>query len=340
MTGGFLPGLNVAITTPFDDNGFVDTRLFLAHAMQLINRGVTGIVYTGTTGEGFSVSHSETRDMVQALAELKGQHAGVSIVCGAIKPTRDELFSHLQHGFHESLDAYLIAPPIDEDLSEASVADIYLQAQASGVPVVVYNIPKITGFRFSPSMILDLHDRTEGTVVGVKDSTGDGVMVDAFYGMFKEKGSMPIALFPGNDRKLYYTLSTLSGLRALGRYTHGLGSVSGASSFAPIAELELAIHDAVDNDDHRIGRKIQFYLNDKALKVLELASQYGGEQPIIKAMISAITRAAYPTRVSPGLCMPTRTHMDMITRSAHDIVNATDGFLGYKGHPNFVGDGI
>ena len=66
-----------AIVTPFGDDGSVDYESFRRLAQYLVENGSDGLVVTGTTGEGPTLSDDERIELYSAALEAVGDHATV-----------------------------------------------------------------------------------------------------------------------------------------------------------------------------------------------------------------------------------------------------------------------
>jgi len=319
---GLMPvfgGLNVAITTPFNDEGDIDTILFGMHVQQLIARGAEGIVYLGTTGEGAYLAPEKAKGLYAPLLNFRKGNPEIKLICGFVKPTVEDILFQAESVYEDTADAFLVAPPFNEPMGAEGVIRLFKDMAQLGKPLIAYNIPQETGFRFTASFLQEIYDETKGALVGVKDSAPNVALLNRFFRMYSNKGEMPIQFLQGNDRNLAYALKALRLLKTRGNYPYELGSISGASSFSPIAELEVAIHKLVGNGDCGHAERIQGYLNKGAFDVFELAKEYGGEQPIIKVMISAIMGGMYPANVSVGLTMPADPNLQRIVDKAYEI---------------------
>ena len=312
-------GLNVAITTPFTDKGDIDTLVFGIHAHQLILRGVQGIVYLGTTGEGGFLTFDKAKVLYTSLLNFTKTCPETRLIAGFVKPTIEDIFLQAEHIYEDTADAFLVAPPFDESVTNEAVVDLFKKMAQFGKPLIAYNIPQMTGFRFKAPLLQRIHDETEGALVGVKDSASSFTLLNNFFRLYSGNGEMPIQFLQGNDKNLTYALKALRLLQSRGNYPYELGSISGASSFSPIAELEVAIHNSINEGNCRYADRIQDYLNNGGLDVFELAERYGGEQPIVKAMVSTIMGGMYTTNVSAGLKVPTGSDLQRITDKAFEI---------------------
>ncbi len=173
MTPGALHGVLVPLTTPFDAvTGDVAPVELRALARELLARGVDGLVVAGTTGEGPLLDDGERTHLVEWLREVVPEDRWLIAGTGA-ESTRATVRATELAGA-AGADAVLVRPPayFGGALSPAALADHYVRvADASPVPVLVYNIPKHTHVLLHESVLRALaeHER----VIGFKDSSGD-----------------------------------------------------------------------------------------------------------------------------------------------------------------------
>ena len=168
-----LHGVIAPITTPFDpETGDVAPVALRATVRALLGRGLQGIVVSGTTGEGPLLDGEERARLVEWLREIVPDDRWLIAGTGAestratVRATADAAAG--------GADAVLVRPPayFGPALTAAALAGHFQRvADASPVPVLVYNIPKHTHVMLHDSVLRALADHER--VVGFKDSSGD-----------------------------------------------------------------------------------------------------------------------------------------------------------------------
>lgn len=170
---GTPAGIFPPITTPFDAaSGDIAAGAFRQNISRLLAAGVNGIVVSGSTGESALLDADEQRRLV-ALARAVMTDGGWLIAGTGGESTR-ETIALSRAAAAEGADAVLVRPPsyFCEAVTPATLAVHYRAvADASPIPVIVYNIPKYTHLAIAPGLLQQLagHDR----IIGVKDSSGD-----------------------------------------------------------------------------------------------------------------------------------------------------------------------
>jgi 4-hydroxy-2-oxoglutarate aldolase len=168
-----LHGVVVPITTPFDpETGDVAPVALRALVRDLLGRGLQGIVVSGSTGEGPLLDDEERSHLVEWLREIVPDDRWLIAGTGA-ESTRATVRA-TERAAAAGADAVLVRPPayFGPSLTAPALAGHYQRiADASPVPVLVYNIPKHTHVMLHDSVLRALADHER--VIGFKDSSGD-----------------------------------------------------------------------------------------------------------------------------------------------------------------------
>ena len=167
-----LGGLWVPIVTPFFDDGSLDEGSLRRLAEQLLGAGPTGLVALGTTGEPATLTATERRTVVEVCADVCSS-ADRPLMVGAGTNSTDTTVDEVQNLTAELdvIKAVLIVSPYYTRPSPAAVIDHFGHvADASPVPVVIYNIPYRTGVALSGRQLLAAGDHAN--IVGLKQAVG------------------------------------------------------------------------------------------------------------------------------------------------------------------------
>jgi 4-hydroxy-tetrahydrodipicolinate synthase len=159
-----------AMVTPFDDAGHVDLDAAATLATHLVDHGHDGLVVSGTTGESPTVDPDEQRDLLQAVVDAVGGRA--IIVAGA--GTNDTAHSVKLARNAEAAGAeglLVVTPYYSKPSQEGILAHFHTVANATGLPVMMYDIPGRTGVKLAADTLARAaeHDR----IVAVKEASGD-----------------------------------------------------------------------------------------------------------------------------------------------------------------------
>ncbi len=232
MTSGMLPAapfgrVLTAMVTAFNDDGSVDYDGTARVAEHLAGTGHDGVVVSGTTGESPTTTVEEDGRILRAVLEAVGERCAVLAGVGTNDTAHSvELAVQAEKvGAHGML---LVTPYYSKPTQEGVAAHFEAVAAASGLPVMLYDIPG----RSSVTIAEDTYRRVarNDRIVAVKDAVGDlarGVRIMSQTGL---------AFYSGDDEL------------NLGWLTHGgCGMVSVVGHVA--GERYAAMVDAVDRGD-------------------------------------------------------------------------------------------
>lgn len=161
--------LVTAMVTPFDDDGALDLDAARDLARWLCANGSDGLVVAGTTGEGPVLSDAEKLDLFAAVAEAVD--APVVAGTGTNNTAHDVQLTRRLAG--TGVAGVLVVCPYYSRPSQAGIAaHVTAIADATELPVMVYDIPVRSGRRIATETMLGLA-RDVRNVVAVKDASGD-----------------------------------------------------------------------------------------------------------------------------------------------------------------------
>ncbi|MBO6719230.1 MAG: 4-hydroxy-tetrahydrodipicolinate synthase [Rhizobiaceae bacterium] len=165
-----LRGSLTALVTPFASDGSLDEKAFADFVEWQIAEGTSGLVPVGTTGESPTLSHAEHKRVVELCVEVAAGR--VPVVAGAGSNNTTEAVDLVRHAEKAGADAVLVVTPYYNKPNQSGLYAHYAAvAKATGLPVIIYNIP--------PRSVIDMTPETMGrlakdfaNIVGVKDATG------------------------------------------------------------------------------------------------------------------------------------------------------------------------
>ncbi|HEU4641519.1 MAG TPA: 4-hydroxy-tetrahydrodipicolinate synthase [Gemmatimonadaceae bacterium] len=169
-----LFGCGTALVTPFTPTGAVDERALRALVAWQIAEGVHFLVPCGSTGEAATMTPDEHRRVVEIVAD---EAAGrVPVVAGAgsndtrravemSRTMRDAGATHLLH----------VSPMYNKPPQRGIVAHFAAIAEATELPVIVYNVPGRTGSNIEARTTLELAGLPH--IAGVKEASGNLVQI-------------------------------------------------------------------------------------------------------------------------------------------------------------------
>jgi 4-hydroxy-tetrahydrodipicolinate synthase len=163
-------GVIPAVVTPFDEDGSVDTAALAGTADWLIEEGAAGLVGTGTMGEAQSLSASERRLVIETLAAAADER--VPVTAGVSSATPAASIGYGADAAAAGASSLMLLAPLGYEGDEREIEAFYRSvAEATELPIMLYNNPKASGTDMPPGLIARLGD-IEG-VVAVKECSGD-----------------------------------------------------------------------------------------------------------------------------------------------------------------------
>ena len=170
MTAFAFPGLNLAVTTPFDPDGRVDLDGLEAHLERYIAAGVDGIVLSSGTGMHVYLSRAESDALVARGAKIIAGRVKVIVQTSALLV--EDVVARTRHAADCGADGVMVLPPFFEGpTDDDGILDFYTAAAEGGLPIVGYNVPQAVGVGISPPLLKRLC--AIPNFCTVKDSSGD-----------------------------------------------------------------------------------------------------------------------------------------------------------------------
>ncbi|WP_295700226.1 4-hydroxy-tetrahydrodipicolinate synthase [Lapillicoccus sp.] len=162
--------LLTAMVTPMTADGSVDLEAAGTLATHLVDHGHDGLVLNGTTGEAPTTHAQEKSDLVRAVVEAVGERA--IVLAGAGSNDTQHAVRMAEQAAEAGAHGLLVVTPY---YSRPSQEGIYRHtvavADATGLPVMLYDVPGRTVVRYAPDTLQRLAEHPR--VVAVKDATGD-----------------------------------------------------------------------------------------------------------------------------------------------------------------------
>jgi 4-hydroxy-tetrahydrodipicolinate synthase len=163
-------GVGTALITPFTKTGAVDEAAVRRLAKRQVDAGIHFLVPCGTTGETPTLSPAERRRIVEICVE---ETRGRALVCaGAGGYDTREIVHAAQEMQKAGADGLLsVTPYYNRPTPEGLYQHYKAIADATPLPIVLYNVPGRTGCNIDPATLMRL--ATIPTVVAVKEASGN-----------------------------------------------------------------------------------------------------------------------------------------------------------------------
>ncbi|MER7498072.1 4-hydroxy-tetrahydrodipicolinate synthase [Streptomyces pharetrae] len=183
-----------AMVTPFTASGTLDLDGAQRLAERLVSEGCDGLVLNGTTGESPTTTDEEKAELIRAVREaVGGRGRGRPSILAGVGTSDTRHTIELTHQAEKAgADGVLVVTPYyskpPQDAVEAHFREV---ADASGLPVALYDIPGRTGTRIEPETMIRL--AAHPGIVAVKDCAYD------FLGTQKVLARTGLAYYAGCD---------------------------------------------------------------------------------------------------------------------------------------------
>lgn len=268
-------GLYPVIPTPFVEGG-VDVAACGAITDALVEH-VHGITLLGSLGEGPSLSVAERQKACEAFVEAASGRMGVVLGVGA--NALSDAVALARHGELCGVDALFLPAPSYYAAPLAGIADYFVGvAEATELPIVLYDNPYITGLRLSASFMAGLVERAPSFKY-VKVTDRSHTKVEEIL------AETPLIPLSGSDDIMHHHV--LSGAR---------GALTGVPCVAPRATRQWwDLLDAGDND-----AAFDVFATKLAAIALELMSE-GDEYPALTKECLVHTGVLASAAVKPPL---------------------------------------
>jgi len=163
-------GVFTALVTPFNEKKEIDTDSLKKIVNFQLEKGISGLVPMGTTGESPTVSHEENMDVVDIVVkEVKGR---VPVIAGTGSNSTDEAIRMTKIAKHIGADCSLqVAPYYNKPSQEGLYRHFMTIADAVDLPIMVYNIKGRTGINIETDTLMRL--ASHENIVAVKEASGD-----------------------------------------------------------------------------------------------------------------------------------------------------------------------
>lgn len=277
-------GVGTALITPFKD-GDIDFPTLGELIERQISAGIDALVIGGTTAEAATLSDTERYRLFDYSKEkIAGR---CRLIYGTGTNDTRVAIRHTEYASRLGCDGVLVVTPYyNRGTAEGVVHHYEAIAEASGVPVLLYNVPSRTGVNLSLETLERLAENER--IVGIKEASDS---LDRLMSISRLEG---IALYSGNDSQIYPVLS-------LG----GLGVISVVSNLYPEKTMDICKY---------------YFANDKKMS-LKIQKEL---LPVISALFLETNPAPIKYAMAKrGLCLPDmRLPMWLPTKVTRDKIDA------------------
>ena len=243
MKKRIFTGCATALVTPLDENG-VNFDAYGRLIDWQIEEGVDALVVAATTGEGSTLSDVEHKAVVRyAVERVNGR---VPVIAGTGSNDTAYGVQLTQQACDDGVDGVLVVTPYYNKCTQNGLVKMYTEyADASSVPVIVYNVPGRTGVNIAPQTYAKLAEHEN--IVAIKEANNDIASITETMSLVQGK----LDLYSGNDDQIVPLLS-VGGIgvifvltRLAPRATHDMVAKFMEGDVAGACELQLKYRDLV-----------------------------------------------------------------------------------------------
>ena len=221
MKNPIFKGIGTALITPMTDSGAVDYAAVERLAQRQVDAGIDALIVCATTGEAPTLQDDEHIEVIRLVANIaKGK---APIIAGTGSNYTDHAVEMSIKARDVGADGLLCVTPYYNKCTQKGLIASYTKiADATELPMIVYNVPGRTGVNIKPATYEKLADHPR--IVGIKEANGDiGSVVDTMA-----RCAHKIDMYSGNDDQIVPILSM-----------GGIGCISVISNLQPKETMDI-----------------------------------------------------------------------------------------------------
>ena len=236
MKNTIFTGMATAIVTPMTATGIDYDALGRFIEFQIEN-GINAIVVMGTTGENATIEPADQKKIIAYTVDKVAKR--VPVIAGTGTNNTEHVLANTKAACEVGADAVLVVTPYYNKATQKGLIQHFTMiADASTVPVILYNVPGRTGCALQPKTVAVLAEHPN--IVGLKEATGNMAQMVEIMKLCGDK----IDVYSGED-------ALTVPMMAMG----GAGTISVLSNVVP--KESVAMTDACLAGDYKTAAKMQ-----------------------------------------------------------------------------------
>ena len=237
MKNTIFTGMATAIVTPMKGDGAVDFEAMGRFIDFQIENGINAIVVMGTTGENATLEPAEQKEVIEFTVKQVGGR--VPVIAGTGTNNTAHVLENTKNACQAGVDGILVVTPYYNKATQAGLIKHFTMiANASTVPVILYNVPGRTGCALTPKTVAALAEHPN--IVGLKEASGNMAQMVELLHLCGDK----LDIYSGED-------ALTVPLMAMG----GSGTISVMSNILPAESV--AMTDACKAGDFKTAAAMQ-----------------------------------------------------------------------------------
>lgn len=166
-----LIGTGVALVTPFKKDFSIDVDALKNIVNFQIENGIDYLVVLGTTAESATLAPDEKELVIKTIADANNSR--LPMVLGVGGNNTAEVVNELKtHDLSQFVAVLSVSPYYNKPTQEGIYQHFKAVAEASPIPVILYNVPGRTASNMLPSTVLRLANDFRN-IIGIKEAAGD-----------------------------------------------------------------------------------------------------------------------------------------------------------------------
>ena len=236
MKKTIFTGMATAIVTPMTADA-IDYEALGRFLDFQIENGINAIVVMGTTGENVTIEFEEQKKIIAfTVKKVAGR---VPVIAGTGTNNTEHVLANTRNACEVGVDAVLVVTPYyNKATQNGLIKHFTMVADASSVPVILYNVPGRTGCGLTPKTVAALAEHPN--IVAIKEATGNMAQMVEIMHLCGDK----IDVYSGED-------ALTVPMMAMG----SAGTISVLSNVAP--KEAVAMTDACKRGDYATAAKMQ-----------------------------------------------------------------------------------
>jgi len=169
MKNTIFKGMATALVTPMNAQG-VDYEALGRFIDFQIEQGINALVAVGTTGENATLEPEEQKEVIRFTVERAAGR--VKVIAGTGTNNTEHVLANTKAACEVGADAILVVTPYYNKATQNGLYKHFVTvADASTVPVILYNVPGRTGCNLQPKTVARLAEHPN--IVAIKEATGN-----------------------------------------------------------------------------------------------------------------------------------------------------------------------
>ena len=170
MKKTIFQGMATAMVTPMDARGDIDYEAMGRFIDWQIDSGINALVVMGTTGENATIEPEDQTEVIRFTVERTAGR--IPVIAGTGTNNTEHVLRNTREACRVGADAVLVVTPYyNKATQNGLIKHFYTVADASTVPVIVYNVPGRTGVNIQPKTLAALAEHPN--IAGVKEASGN-----------------------------------------------------------------------------------------------------------------------------------------------------------------------